>query len=105
MTQVEREFLHGQKSTLVLTLGSRESWVEIGCLQKAVETLCAYTRVRDPPEAFSFPGGPGASSILVAESQLGPMGVLKLEEKSGHPACWELCPPENRLGFSASLSL
>ena len=30
VTQIEREFLHGQKFTLVPALGSRESWVEIG---------------------------------------------------------------------------
>lgn len=45
VTQIEREFLHGQKSTLIPTLGSGESWVEIRHLQKAMETLCAHPRV------------------------------------------------------------
>lgn len=53
---VESKFLHGQKSTLVPTLSSRESWVEIGCLQKAMETLCACPRVWERPGSFNFAG-------------------------------------------------
>lgn len=44
VTQIEMEFLYGQKSTLDPALGSGGSWVEIGCLQKAMEIL--YYRLR-----------------------------------------------------------
>lgn len=43
--QIDREVLHGQKSTLVPALGCGDSWAEIRHLQKAVDSLCAHPRV------------------------------------------------------------
>lgn len=50
-------------------------------------------------ESSASQGGPGINRILVTESRLGPTGILMLGDKAGHPARWQLRPPENHLGF------
>lgn len=49
------------KSTLVLTLGGRKGWVDVGYLQKTTEALCAPPGVWDPSGVLSSPGMLAAS--------------------------------------------